>query len=133
MTELGFARDWCNVDIASFATHGVWGRPDILKCLSNLGPLVHNQSAMGEIAWTAEFGLLGLGGIRASRTSDDEARVSGRCNTPPKLLVTVGLRRIPGVETGEVLHNATRLSVQSLGEEHGEAVGGGQFGKKRKL
>ena len=77
--------------------------------------------------------MLGLGDIRTSRTSDDEARVSGRCVTAPKLLVTVGLRRISRVGNEEVIYNATRLWVQSVEERHGEGVCDGTFGKKRKL
>ena len=133
MTSIGFVRDWYNVDITSFITHGVWGRPDIFKCLSNLGPLVHNQFAMEEIAWTSEFALLGLGDIRASRTSNNDARVSGICNTAPKLLVTVGLRRISRVGNEDVNYKATRLWVQSVEEQHGGGVHDGNIGKKRKI
>lgn len=105
--------EWPGVDMPSFTQCDVWGRADLFQALLHLGPLAGQGSPMGEVAWTAEFGLLGITNISAERTSERDARVAGDLLTAPLLRITLDLLVAPGC-AGDGAHHATRLHVAAI-------------------
>jgi hypothetical protein len=102
--------EWAGVDMASFLRCDVWRRPDLFQALLHLGPLVGQTVAMGEVAWTTEFGLLGISHMAAERTSETGACVCGELLTAPALCLTLELLVVPGC-AGETVYRATGLQV----------------------
>ena len=62
-----------------------WRRPDLRCVLIHVGAVAQatRGAALGGVAWTAEFGALGLSSLLAQRTGDATARVGGDCPTAP--------------------------------------------------
>jgi hypothetical protein len=108
-------KDWDRVDMESFMRCKVWHRPDLFQTLLHLGPLVGGSVGLCEVAWTAEFGLLGLGRLSAERISETEARVCGDLLTAPALSVTLELLVVPGCAG---VHRARGLHVAVIEARH---------------